>query len=137
MTKQIYTWLIFILGFVLIPRLNYACGSNSEKCCQVSTLSTNCLKQSSHKSDKKDLEKLFCCKKNNHHSKDSQNHGCGGNCNHSSCHCTPSNISFIVPFLLSIKNTNINLLVEKQKISHIEIYLTSGFYSIWTPPNIG
>ncbi len=122
MTKKSFILLIFILGFALTPSVTFACGSKTEKSCYK--------KETSKKSDTQD-----CCKKANQHATDKDD--CGGKCGDKSCHCPAFPFSLITSLLHENANKNFGFLDEKQKFSHIETYLSSGFYSIWTPPNIG
>lgn len=121
MIKKFYILLIFILGFFLTPSMTFACGSKTEKSC--------CEKKISKKSDTKD-----CCKKNKQEPNDKDD--CGGKCGSKSCHCPAFHFSIITSFSQENSNNTFSLSEEKQKISYLETYLSSGFYSIWTPPNI-
>ncbi len=127
MTKKFYILLIMLtLGFLATPMQTYACGTNSEK-----AEKSCCKKEKTNKTEKKD-----CCK--NHNSKEHKNDdGCGGKCNHSSCSCPTFNFAFALPFVAEITNNNFAISSKKQKFFHNETYLSSGFLSIWTPPNIG
>jgi hypothetical protein len=123
MTKKVYIFLIFIFGFVLTPNVSFACGTKSEKSC--------CKKENSKKAEIKD-----CCKKDNQNSKGKTS--CDGSCGDKSCHCPPVfHFNFISASNQQSESRIIPTSDEKQKFSHIETYLSAGFYSIWTPPNIG
>lgn len=127
MTKKFHILLIILtLGFVATPTLTYACGTNStksEKSC--------CKKDKSDKGEKKD-----CCKKNKS-KKDTSDDGCDGKCNHKSCTCSTTHFAFNLPFSSEIKIKVFFDESKKLKFYENETYLSSGFYSIWTPPNIG
>lgn len=122
MTKKIYILLILIFGFALTPNITFACGTNSEKSC--------CKKENAKKSDKKD-----CCKKNKNHSNDKDD--CGGKCGDKTCHCPAPNCGLSIPAIFEISKNNYDFSDDKQKFHHFQLYLSSGYYSIWTPPNIG
>lgn len=126
MTKKFHILLIVLtLGIFLTPRQTYACGTNSAKA------EKSCCK----KEKKATAEKKDCCK--NHNSKKHQNDdGCGGKCNHSSCQCPTFNFAFTLPFVAELTKNNFEFSSKKQKFYHNETYLSSGFLSIWTPPNI-
>ncbi len=112
--------LVFTLGFLMLPTMNYACGTKTEK--------DYCKKEISSKTEKKD-----CCA--NNHSKDKDNN-CGGKCGHSNC--TTSFINFSLVFLNDIKfNTNFDFSSEKQNFYISKTNISSGFYSIWLIPKIG
>ena len=124
MTKSIYILLIFVLGFALTPSVALACGSKSEKCC--------CCKK--EKSDTKHSKKQSCCKKEQSRS---ENKGdCDGKCGDKSCQCPPFDLGFSLPVLVEINHNNFYFSTEKQESYHTETHLSSGFYSIWSPPNI-
>jgi hypothetical protein len=122
MTKKIYISLILVFGFALTPNITFACGTKSEKSC--------CKKNTSKKQSKKD-----CCKKSKNHSNEKDD--CGGKCGNKSCQCPAPNLALTIPTFFEISNKNYDFSDEKQKFHHFQIFLSSGFYSIWTPPNIG
>jgi len=127
MTKKFLILLIILtLGFFATPTLTYACGTKSTK-----TERSCCKKSETEKSNKND-----CCK--NHRSKNGKNDGgCGGKCNHKSCSCPTTNFAFALPFWTEIKVKIYFAESEKIKNYYNENYLSDGFVSIWTPPNIG
>lgn len=124
MTNKFHILLIILtIGFFATPTLTYACGTNTnntEKSC--------CKKDKSNKTEKKD-----CCK--NHKSKNDGD--CGGNCKHPSCSCPVVHYAFNLPFSTELKTKPFFAESKKLKFYDKETYLSSGFYSIWTPPNIG
>lgn len=124
MTKKFHKLLIILtLGFFATPTLTYACGTSSTK-----AENSCCKKEKEEKSNKKD-----CCKKH----KSKKDIGCDGKCNNSTCNCTTIPFAFNLPFTTTF-NVKINIAESKKlKFYHNETYLSSGFYSIWTPPNIG
>ena len=122
MAKKVRILLILLLGFFLIPSSAFACNSKPDKVC--------CKKETPKKSCAKD-----CCKKSKHSSKDKS--GCNRDCSNTSCQCPTSDFVFILPFLVEIANEKIELLNDRHFFLDIKPYLSSGFYSIWTPPNIG
>ena len=118
--------LFIILTIGLIPSLSYACGAKSEKYNE----KIDCCK--SEKKPKKD-----CCKKQNSEEPNSEEKGCNGDCENSSCHCSNVTISFAVQNYLEIKVKTLVTESEKTKLYYNENYHSDGFISIWTPPNIG
>lgn len=122
MTKSIYILLIAIFGFALIPSEATACVVKTEKSC--------CKKDKVNQSEEKG-----CCEKSEIHSSN-DNTDCSGKCGEKSC--LPSTFHFSV--LTAIYQENdyklFNSTAQKQKFSSIKTDLSSGFYSIWTPPNI-
>lgn len=138
MTKYFYILFLSVLGFVINPSESFACGSKADKTsCKMSsskkdkTKKSCCSKTSSKKSETKS-----CCKKgaDKTDSKDS----CGGTCGDKGCSCVVVlSISFMLPTEQRIQIRNNDETGQKQKFSDIETYISSGFYSIWSPPNIG
>ena len=124
MTKKFHILLIILtLGFFATPTLTYACGSKSTK------TEKSCCKQG--KSNKKD-----CCKKSNSKS-DKDNNGCDGKCNNSNCSCPTTHFAFSMPFWTELRAKTYFAESKKTKNYYNENYLSDGFVSIWTPPNIG
>ena len=134
MTK-FHIMLILLFGFLLIPGNSFAFGFNSGK--------HYCKKEVSSKTEegdccKKELnsksKKNECC--NNKHS-NNKNNGCGGQCGHSNCTSSLSlNFSIIAFNEINFKNNNFNFSDEKQNYFYSEIFLSSGFYSLWLIPKI-
>ena len=126
MSRLFYIVLISVFGFFATPTLSYACGTkntNTEKSC--------CKKSKTEKNSKKD-----CCKKNNSKS-DKEDKGCDGRCNNSNCSCSTVHFAFALPFYAEIKAKTYFTESKKTKLYYNENYLSDGFVSIWTPPNIG
>ena len=116
-----FLWLIFIIGFNLKPNETNACGSKADISC--------CKKKNQKNADTKEQ-----CKNNKQHS--NNNDDCGGKCGDKSCHCPVVNMSFTLPVIFEISKNNLNFSIKNLKFYHINFNLSSGFYSIWTPPNI-
>jgi len=113
MAKKFHILLItLILSFFATPTLTYACGTKTNK-----------------------TEKS-CCK--NHKTKNDKNDdGCVEKCKHPSCSCPVVNFAFNLPSSTELKTKTRFTKSKKVKSYYNETYLSSGFYSIWTPPNIG
>ena len=127
MTKKFHILLIILtLGIFAIPTLTYACGTKNAK-----TEKSCCKKSKTEKNSKKD-----CCKRNNSKS-DKDNSGCDGKCNNSNCSCPTVHFAFALPFYVEIKAKTYFTESKKTKLYYNENYLSDGFTSIWTPPNIG
>ena len=127
MQKKVHIlFIILTLGFFATPTLTYACGTKTDK-----TENSCCKKDKAGQGHKKD-----CCK--NHHSKNNKSDDdCGGNCGNSSCSCTTVHFAFNLPFLSGVGSKKYFAISEKLKFYDQQIHLSDGFYSIWTPPNIG
>jgi len=117
-------FLVVALGFLLVPSITFACGTNPEKSC--------CDKEmSSSKTGKMD-----CCKKDNHSKSKDNNDSCGGKSKHSTCSCSIFHISVVLPVKTEAKIQCFNFFDKKDKFNEKETYLSSGFYSIWLIPKI-
>lgn len=125
MNKKSYIFVILItLGFLASPSVTYACGSN-----QIENTNTCCQKES-----KGEIKE--CCKKHKD-SKEKNDNDCDGKCGNSSCHCVPIHITFHLPNKGKIELDSVFNEIEVVSSYYNESYISSGFYSIWTPPNIG
>jgi hypothetical protein len=127
MAKKFHILLItLILSFFATPTLTYACGTK-----------TNKTEKSCCKKDKSDnTVNTDCCK--NHKTKNDKNDdGCVEKCKHPSCSCPVVNFAFNLPFSTGFKTKTCFSEGKKVKSYYNETFLSSGFYSIWTPPNIG
>ena len=114
--------LIIVFGFLLVPMYNYACNSKVEKSC--------CEKQLAAKSEQKK-----CC--DSKKASDQESNSCGGKCGHSNCTSASSvNLSLISYFDIEFKNTNIAFYAKKSNFYYIKTFISSGFTSVWLPPNI-
>ncbi len=112
--------IILTIGFFIVPTSNYACEIKTEK---------SCCKKENTQNTKKD-----CCNDNN--SKDKDN-SCGGKCGHSNCTSTsPVNLSIISYFDIEFKNINIDYYTKKSNFYYTKTFISSGFTSVWLPPNI-
>jgi hypothetical protein len=129
MSKQVYIALIVVLGFLLMPILSHACSKKTTPS-QQKTEQSSASNEESADDDKKD-----CCKKAGSQ-KGKTDKDCCGKCDDGSCSCSVLNLAFSFPFVTTLISNNLSYSIQKQKYAHIEIYLSSGFYSIWIPPNI-
>ena len=120
MKRTLYIFFIAIFSNALLPSVAAACKVKVEK---------SCCKMEKTNSGEKD-----CCKKSDAHSKDKAD--CSGKYGEKSC--LPSTFHF--NGLTTIYQENnfelFNSAAQKQKFSCIKTDLSSGFYSIWSPPNI-
>ncbi|TDG34922.1 hypothetical protein EZJ43_16340 [Pedobacter changchengzhani] len=121
MTKSFIILLISMLGFASIPSVTFACGSKTEKSC-------------TKKDNPKKTISKECCEDGTHQASHKDN--CNDGCNHKSCHCVAVHYNLTILDTQEINTKNFEVLNNDQKFSYVETYLTSGFYSIWTPPNI-
>lgn len=111
-----------MLGTITAPAFAYTSKNNIEKttmsCCKKQKVST--------------VQKKSCCSKKSK----SEDKGCGGCCKHKSCQCISSCISIVFNQTNElIQNENL-VFLPHQIFSELNINLSKGFYSIWTPPDI-
>jgi len=117
MIRKIYILVFVTIGFFLIPSISFACGS--------------CSKDKIEKKEKKEKD---CCNDDNHSSKHKE---CGGKCKHPSCNCiAPAFNIILTSFTEVIPNNNFDFSNEKKSFTFEESNISTGFYYIWTPPNI-
>lgn len=113
--------LLVLIGFLLMPINAFACGNKSQKsCCPTELKSAKC--------------KMACCQKK---SKDKSSKGCEGKCNKSTCQIQTVTFGAIMPELTDITSNNFLVLTSKQAFYNSKTDIKSGFYFIWSPPNIG
>lgn len=124
MTIRIYILLIILLGFFMAPTISYACGkSHSET------------EQSGCDNNTSELDKEDCCKTK--HAQSNHDDGdCGDKCGDSSCHCSAHSFSCALTYA---SETKLDLFVvsDKQHLHYTNLYISSGYHSIWQPPKIG
>lgn len=142
MAKKLYILLILLFGLAITPNYTFACGSNSAKsCCATKKSSKGINKKLCCSNKVADVAKEKpCCNKINKKSTDSATckgkcgGSCGGKCGNKSCKCSVINL---VAAYFKESATNFNKISLRQQVfPPIESDLSSGFYSIWTPPNI-
>ena len=124
MTKKFHI-AIFILTmvFFIMPVEVYACETSNVK------VEKSCCKK--NKSVKK-IEKDCCNKKSINQEKN-----CRGKCGHSNCVSSTTNYSLVPSIYFELNTINFVCQIERQKFYFLKNHISSGFYSIWSPPNIG
>ena len=121
MLKSAYILIIITLSIALTPSSVLACGSKKTTTC------------TSNKSTVKN-EQQHCCKSNNHSTKNHK--GCDGKCKDKTCPCPTANFSYCILNAIQLVTQHMGYLPIKLNYYYVNAYLTSGFYSIWVPPNI-
>ena len=129
MSTKIYILILVTIGFVMIPSISFACGSGCGTKKTEPKESCNSDKHSKHQAAKNG-----CCSTENQ-SKDSK--GCSGKCKHNSCHCTAPVLSLILPSFSELTINHFDFSHKKKSFTFEKSNVSSGFYYIWTPPNIG
>ena len=122
MVLKILIWFVCFLTMVGVPSIVKACGQKAINNC--------CKKQSTNKL----LNKKCCAKYKSQSSKDKND--CNGNCGSKTCHCPTYNFNLSLPQYLEIGSTSLKFFTKKVKFTYVDIHLSAGFYTIWSPPNI-
>lgn len=116
--KKFQLIVLVLIGFFLTPSVTFACGKTSNKSsCKTEMNSGNC--------------KMKCCQKK------SKDKPCEGKCGKSSCQIQTVSFGAVIPMLSEIKNNYFLVLSSKQAFYNAETNISSGFFYIWSPPNIG
>lgn len=111
---------IFLLGFFFTPTQVEACSMKSEK-----------KKYTTEKAHSKTVDN--CCN-SNANQKGKKN--CGDKCSHSNCRCVTV-ISVLTPEKWDDGTLNCFNFSNKEESFYIQTAdLSSGFYTIWSPPKI-
>jgi hypothetical protein len=116
MKTKLHLLLFLFLGAFLMPTTSFACG-------------TTCKKEKMEKEIMKDH-----CKKDKSSEKQD---GCGGKCKNQTCQTSASNFNLLLPNAFDFKINYCDFVNKKESFSFYESCISSGFFSIWTPPNIG
>lgn len=121
-------------GALLAPTVGTACGKAHKK------VEKSCAKGSKEDSKKETTsrtEKLDCCKGRHTTSTNSKpnDHGCG-NCNHANCSCLHFPVTVALPAEPAVKPQAFHFSGQKQRVFNTDANLSSGFHSIWHPPQI-
>ena len=120
--RIIYILFVLIIGIVVAPSNSFACSTKTEK----ASVKKMCAKEV------KDSECLKNCK---HNLKDKQ--ACPGKCGEKSCKCPTINMGSAIAIFPQTDKNIFYLFANKGEAPNHKTNLFSGFYDIWTPPNIG
>lgn len=122
MKRIIYILFILIIGILFTPSITFACSNKTEK-------------TSEKKVCAKEVEVDECLKNCKHNLNDKQ--GCPGKCGEKSCKCPTLNYSAAIAIFDQSDKNIFYFFANAEEASHNKTNLFSGFYFIWTPPNIG
>ena len=111
-----------IVGIVVAPSNTFACSNKTEK----ASVKKKCAKEV------KGSKYFKNCK---HNLNDKQS--CPGKCGEKSCKCPTLNMGSAVAIFPQTDKNTFYFNANKQESSNYKTNLFSGFYFIWTPPNIG
>jgi hypothetical protein len=129
MLKNLYVASFLFFGMLCFPGQVVACHEMAEKakeCCKHTTTQ----EIDDHKTCDRD-----CCKKDEPNQTSEQSRGCDGSCQ-GNCHQVVTNFYFALPSISDGITHNANFLFRKDNFHASETHPSSGFYFIWTPPNI-
>jgi hypothetical protein len=115
MTKKFYILLLVTLGFLMGPMLSFAHETKQEM---------SCCKKESTVND--------CCEKKKSNKKE---HNCDTSCLGNSCGC-PTVYCSSLAYYESEKKSLFSFSERTQNHYYSEIFISSGFRSIWLPPKI-
>ncbi len=122
MSKNLYILLLVVTGFLLSPTTTMACNQKGEMTC--------CAKKSISKKEKKE-----CCS-NKESSKKESHEGCNGACKSITCSSSFIYLGMINGIQLDLNNTLFGFYTKKQHFYYSNIFISSGYKSIWLPPKI-
>jgi hypothetical protein len=117
----------FLLPKQMLARKKKTESIEVEKSCCKKTLE----EKSKESPENNTTEKKSCCEKT---SKNVKKETCKGECNDCSCENTCSNIALMLPFATEIEK--LAFFIIPSNYFETKSYLSTGFISIWTPPNI-
>ncbi len=120
-----FLFLIFILSFIAKPVELYACGSDSKK------LKSNAAKSCCSKKSK-------CCSAESSKKDDNKKEkDCEGKCGKITCRVQLTNFVPNAPISIHLVEESKAFEIQTNNFQYQEITISTGFFSIWTPPNIG
>lgn len=122
MSKNLYILLLVVLGFFMSPTTAMACNQKGEMTC--------CAKKSTAKKEKKD-----CCSKKQSSKKESHD-GCNGACKNITCGGSFVYLGMTNGIQLEFNNPLFDFSTKKQNFYYSNIFVSSGYKSIWLPPKI-
>ena len=110
-----------LIGFLMITNFTFACGKIASKTsCSIKSTVSCC--------------KMKCCQKK---SKTNSDKRCEGKCGKSNCQIQTISLVTILPEQTTLTINHFLVLTLKQVFYTSNQNPDSGFYSIWSPPNIG
>lgn len=133
MATKIDILVLITFGFLLIPSISFACDSSCGKEEGTKTEVKGCC--DSKKESQQQTTEKGCCDSDKSAKDDD---GCGGKCKHPSCNCIAPVLNILLISFSELNlNNNFDFSNEKKTFTFEESTTSSGFYYIWTPPNIG
>lgn len=130
MKKNFYVLFMLLSGVFLFPETTSACEKMPEESAEA------CEMDNAEDSEKITSCDRDCCKKADGSEKASeQKHDCDGSCQ-GNCHQVITHFNFVLPATISGISHNPDFFFRKDNFHTSKIQPSSGFYFIWTPPNI-
>ncbi|MFB0908129.1 MAG: hypothetical protein QMB03_07595 [Spirosomataceae bacterium] len=129
MKKKAYVLLVLLLGIFIIPETVSACQKMSEE------ITESCEIDNSGNGEKQITCEKECCKKDDSEKASEQKHDCDGSCQ-GNCHQVVTHFNFALPTSTADIKYNADLFFRKDNFCFLRTQISSGFYFIWTPPNI-
>lgn len=117
--------LIFMLGFIAKPFEVYACGTDSKK------LESNVNKGCCSKKSK------YCCAESSKKEENKKEKDCEGKCSKISCRVQVNNYVPNASICMQLIKESKAFDIQTNNFQYQEITISTGFFSIWSPPNIG
>jgi hypothetical protein len=128
--KKAYVFLVLLLGVFLLPEAVSACQKMSEGSAE------SCEMASSKDPKETSNCERACCKKEDGSEKTSeQKHDCDGSCQ-GNCHQVVTHFNFALPTSSTGISYNADFFFRTDNFYATKTQTSSGFYFIWTPPNI-
>ena len=123
-------YFLYLTFLILLQNSSLACGS----CCNEVKTEIKSKSQCCSKSKENDSKKQECCSSTDKKEKKGK---CGGKCKNSSCNCVTSFSNFLFSYSIDFYcKPQIHFFEKKQIYGYCNLNTSSGFYLIWTPPNI-
>lgn len=131
MKRNIYVLLTLLLGTFVFPNATSACEKMLEESANA------CEIDETKDSEKPNTCEKDCCKKGDGSKKvTEQKHDCDGSCQ-GNCHQVLTHFNFALPTSVSDILHSFDFFLRKDNFYTLKTQTSSGFYFIWTPPNIG
>lgn len=129
MKENFYVLLILFWGIFIFPKTVFACQTMAEESAE------SCEMNTSEDIQKQKTCDRACCKKEDPKETSEQKHDCDGSCQ-GNCHQVVTYFSFALPIANVDILQTIGFLYRQDNFHTFKTHTSTGFYFIWTPPNI-
>lgn len=128
--RKYLKFVFFLICVIFLQNSSYACGSS----CNEVKNNTESRSQCCSKIEKNNSSKANCCISIK---KKEKNGKCGGKCGNNSCNCVKIFSNFFITLNVTFQNKLLVTFFDKKQLyCNFNLNTSSGFYLIWTPPNI-